>query len=91
MVNQDRSEYDCIRLIREIQLMKNLNQFTTRLLKQTNKPTAKHLTSQSSVSNVFVPQLIEIICPKISKKWDDSTPSTHVGSFRSTVTFENAD
>jgi len=81
MVNQAKSEYDCIRLLREIQLMKNLNQFTTSLVNQTNKPTAKNLTAQTTqptISNLFVPQLIEIICP--GNSYNESTPSTRCGS-----------
>ena len=84
MVNQAKSEYDCVRILREIQIMKKLNESTTCLLKQTNKqtskPTAKNFTNEPIVSNLFVPQLIDIICPKNSNRVDESSPSTECGS-----------
>ena len=39
MINQVKSDYDCIRLIREIQIMRKLNDLSAQLLKQTSKPT----------------------------------------------------
>ena len=56
--------------------MRKLNELTTSLLKQTNKPTAKNLTAESNISNMFFPQLIDIICPRMKIKQNDSTIST---------------
>ena len=54
MENQTNTEYDTIKLLREIQLMKRLQQLCSKLSLQ---------ETGVDVCNMFTPELIDIICP----------------------------
>ena len=54
MENQTNTEYDTIKLLREIQLMRKLQQLCSKVSKQ-------EIGLESC--NLFTPELIDIICP----------------------------
>jgi hypothetical protein len=56
--------------------MRKLNDLSAQLLKQTFKPTTQNLKSQPCEGKgIFVPELIEIICPIFIPE-DSTRPST---------------
>ena len=70
MENQTNTEYDTIKLLREIQLMKRLQQLCAKISKQ---------ETGEEVCNLFTPELIDIICPmneQIRKDLKTYTPET---------------
>jgi len=68
MVNQTTTEYDAIKVLREIQLMKRLNDLSASVYKEVN-PTE----SDASAKGLFVPELIDVICPIA---WTMTCPSS---------------
>ena len=58
MVNQTTTEYDAIKVLREIQLMKRLNDLSATALKE-----LKLKDKEINGKNLFVPELIDVICP----------------------------
>lgn len=63
LVNQCGSEYECVKVLREIQLMKKLNKL------------GSPIKGPSNSSDCFAANLIEIICPKDNE--NKLTTSTH--------------
>ena len=60
MVNQTKTEYDCIKVLREIQLMKRVNDLCHRVGKESNIE-----EMGMNFKNLFIPELIDVICPPV--------------------------
>ena len=54
----------CIRLVREIMLIKKLNSLTEPLSKSTARSKTPNVSNTPNSSDMFVPKLLNIICPK---------------------------
>ena len=69
MVDQTKTEYDCVKMLREIQIMRKLNELSQALHKKTAK-SGKVGTLKGNVTpkSIFLPELIDIICPTLSKR-----------------------
>lgn len=59
MINQTKNEADMIKVLREIKIMRKLNAISKSYLKA-SKLTK---TAQNGSRNLYIPELIDIICP----------------------------
>ena len=55
MKNQTKTEYEIIKLLREIQLFRKLNENYQKVMAT--------ITKETSETNMFIPCLLDILCP----------------------------
>ena len=68
MVDQTKTEYDCVKMLREIQIMRKLNELSQALHCKTAKSgKVGALKGNVTPKSIFLPELIDIICPTLSK------------------------
>lgn len=63
MINQTGTEYDVIKVLREIQLMRQLNELSQMYYKKDNTDNLNLSDDKINGRNLFVPELIDIILP----------------------------
>ena len=92
MINRTNTEYDVIKILREIQLMRKLNDLSTGIFQSSCKELNKEKfikafkknphsprTTVTKGKGIFIPELIDIICPQ-SSQGVPTQPSSAGGS-----------
>ena len=77
MENQAKTEYDCVKILREVQIMNELNNLTQKL--HSSIPT-NQIPANENIRSTFVPEVLDIIClgnPQKSQtsQYTDGIPS----------------
>ena len=72
MINQTETEYDAIKVLREISLLRKLNAISHQLVQKTG--------SRENGKGLFVPELIEVITTKGNDRLFSKRPSSYGGA-----------
>ena len=72
MINQTQTEYDSIKVLREIQLIRKLNNLSNAL--------AIKAGSKENGKGIFVPELIDIITTGYDQRLTNKRPSSYGGA-----------